>query len=373
MRKKLLALITALCMVLAGAVPAFAAETVSSDPDVQGAYDAYIAMEEAMYTTGDYAAMVAAFNDLDQKSTIIEGNEAKSEEWQKIVADKVGLDKFVNDAFNLAFAMMVFEKEIEGEKGLIEDYKAAPDIKKAYDLVDTYELLEEDKVLMDKLAEGIDAADSSRQVAATYKAAEEALAAVSPDVIAVYEAYILVDDAVTYADPDDFDEAISEFKKVLDIFNEGLDDNEKADLAIFLGAKDWEEAYGIILGDWINLNVADEMVGLYEAFKAEPNEETAKAFVEKYDSIYNDPSYVDEELRELVSLSIEDIDGAYNEAKALLDGTGGSGPGEVDPDPDNGGNGKSPNTGDDFNALPFAAVMLLAALGMGAAVARRRA
>ncbi|MBQ3185360.1 MAG: hypothetical protein IJB54_05205, partial [Firmicutes bacterium] len=203
----------------------FAAETVSSDPDVQGAYDAYIAMEEAMYTTGDYAAMVAAFNTLDQKSTIIDDDDAKSEEWQKIVADKVGTDKFLNDAFNLAFAMVVFEKEIEGEKGLIEDYKSAPDVKKAYDLVDTYELLEEDKVLMDIMAEGIDVVDPSRQVVDTYKAAETAIAAVSPDVIAVYEAYILVDDAVTYADPDDFDEAISEFEKVLDTFNEGLDDN----------------------------------------------------------------------------------------------------------------------------------------------------
>lgn len=37
------------------------------------------------------------------------------------------------------------------------------------------------------------------------------------------------------------------------------------------------------------------------------------------------------------------------------------------------GNGKSPDTGDDFNALPFTVVMLLAALGMGAAVVRRRA
>ena len=373
MRKKLLALITALCMMLAGAVPTFATETVSSDPDVQGAYDAYIAMEEAMYTTGDYAAMVAAFNTLDQKSTIIDDDDAKSEEWQKIVADKVGTDKFLNDAFNLAFAMVVFEKEIEGEKGLIEDYKTAPDIKKAYDLVDTYELLEEDNVLMDKMAESIDTVDPSRQVVDTYKAAETAIAAVSPDVIAVYEAYILVDDAVTYADPDDFDEAISEFEKVLDTFNEGLDDNEKADLAVLIGAKDWEEAFSMILGDWINLNIADEMVGLYDAYKADPNKETAKAFVEKYDSIYNDPSYVDEELQDLVSLCIEDIDAAYNEAKALLNGTGGSGSGEADPDPDNEGNGNSPDTGDNFNVLPFAAAVILAALGMGAAVVRRRA
>ena len=35
--------------------------------------------------------------------------------------------------------------------------------------------------------------------------------------------------------------------------------------------------------------------------------------------------------------------------------------------------GSNPDTGDDFNVLPFAAIMLLAAAGMGAAVIRRRA
>lgn len=66
MRKKLLVLITALCMVLAGTATVFAdVEIVSDDPDVQTAYAAYTAIEEALYTSGDYDAMMAGYNNLE--------------------------------------------------------------------------------------------------------------------------------------------------------------------------------------------------------------------------------------------------------------------------------------------------------------------
>lgn len=388
MKKRLLVFITSLCMIFAYAVPAFAAaDKVSDDADVQAAYEAYVAMTDAMYTSGDYAAMVAAFNKLDQKSTVIENDDAKSEAWQTVVADKIGEDEFINDVVNLAFTMVVFEKEIEGEIGLIEDYKTAPELSKAYDLVDMYEALEENKVLMDQLAASIDAADPARKVAVTYEAAEkaveDALVAVSPDVIAVYDAYVLVSNAVLWADPDDFDEAISEFTKVLDTFNNELDDDEKADLAELLGANDWKEAYDMILGDWKNLNIAAEMIDLYDAFAADPSVANAEAFVEKYDAIYNDPNYVDEDLRDLVSESFEyiieedaGVEDVYNNALAILaasEGGNAGGDGEAPEPEDNNGksDSKSPDTGDNMNVLPFAVIMALAAAGAVAAVRRR--
>jgi len=393
MRKKLLVLITALCMVLAGTAAVFAdVEIVSDDPDVQTAYAAYTAIEEALYISGDYDAMIAGYNTLENITAKIDENEDKSEEWQDVITNKVGEEKFINDVFNMAFVMAVFEKEIEGETGLVEAYKLDPDIKKAYDLVDTYELLEEDKVLMDDMAADIDGVDSTREICITYALAEEDVKNISPDVIAVYEAYVLVNDAISGPWPEDFDEAVSEFEKVLGIFNDELDAKEKADLAVLLDVKDWEEAYNTIINDWINLNVADEMVGLYEAFNADPNEETAKAFVEKYDAIYNDPEYVDEEMRKLVTACFdEDINGVYEEALALLEASeqkNDGGTSATIPEPEDNPkseaetktelkpapkNDTSPDTSDNFNVLPFAAAMILAALGMGAAVVRRRA
>lgn len=69
---------------------------------------------------------------------------------------------------------------------------------------------------------------------------------------------------------------------------------------------------------------------------------------------------------------IPGIDDDYIEviAKYVLTSSS-AGTDAVPADSDKGG--KSPDTGDDFNVLPFAAVMLLAAAGMAAAVVRRRA
>lgn len=372
MKKRLLVFITSLCLIFASSVPAFAdVDKVSDDQDVQAAYEAYVAMTDAMYSSGDYAAMVKASDDLTQNTTILDENDAKSEEWQNIITDKVGIDKFLNDVFNLAFTMLVFEKEIEGEAGLIEAYKTAPDLNKAYELVDMYKILEEDNVLMDQLAASIDAADPSRQVCSTYALAEEQVENISPDVISVYEAYVLVNDAVSGPWPGEFDEAISEFEKVIDTFNDGLDDNEKADLAALIGASDWEEAYNMILGDWININVGSEMAKLYDAYDQNPTKANAKAFVDYYDSIYNDPNYEDEDLRDFINECFSDLESKYQEAKELL--SGGSSEGEngtaVSEPEDN--NGKSPDTGDDMNVLPFAVIMVLAAAGAAVAVRRR--
>ena len=367
MKKKLLVFITVICMMFACGTSVFAAEKVSEDAYVQAAYEAYLAIGDALYTTGDYAALKAAYTELGNATTDIE-KEAKSAEWNQVIENNGGVEKYVNDVMNMAFTMMVFEESIEDEPGLMADYKAAPDLKKAYELVDTYEVMEADNVLMDKMADDLSVAD-------VYAQAEADVTAAGSDVIAVYEAYVLVNDAVTYAD--DFDEAIAAFETVLDIFNEGLDDKEKADLAVLVGAKDWEETFSIILGDWVNLNVAAQTIDVGEAFVNDPNEETAKAFIEQYDAIFNDPDYADDDLRTLVKTSFDvngqSIDEVYEDAMKILDVYS---EGETIPEPEGESSktdGSNPDTGDDFNVLPFAAIMLLAAAGMGAAVIRRRA
>jgi len=76
MTKKVLVFVMSLFMVLTAAAPAFAAEKVSDDADVQAAYDAYIEMTDAMYVAGDYAAMNTALDDLDKASGDIDEDTA---------------------------------------------------------------------------------------------------------------------------------------------------------------------------------------------------------------------------------------------------------------------------------------------------------
>ena len=85
-----------------------------------------------------------------------------------------------------------------------------------------------------------------------------------------------------------------DFEAVLDEFND-LTEEELNQLAVLLEAEDAEAAFSAVLGTWINVNVINTMGELYNAFADNPNEKTAAALIEYYDSIYNDPSYKDEE------------------------------------------------------------------------------
>lgn len=80
-------------------------------------------------------------------------------------------------------------------------------------------------------------------------------------------------------------------------------------------AKDGEEALWLILGDWIHTNVILEMNNVMNAYLDKPTTETAKAFVEYYDAVFNDS---DEELKELVQDFFSGIDATYKEAKEYL-------------------------------------------------------
>lgn len=82
------------------------AETVSTDTDIQDAYDAYLVLETA-YNGTDYTALYNAYWDFSNKTTVIDDDDTKSEEWQAIIENKVGLSNFFGITINSASMLQI--------------------------------------------------------------------------------------------------------------------------------------------------------------------------------------------------------------------------------------------------------------------------
>ena len=268
--------------------------------------------------------------------------------------------------------------------GYYSEYTADKNAKTAYDFVGYYsqEDMEDYK------------ADVLRFMPDMESVYEEAKADMpSENVIAVYEAYTGVQNALAFGYIDEDTYAVVEgFEAVLDAFNEmGIygdgetAEKDRADLAVLMGVEDGETAWNQIFGDWVNLNVLLEVEEVYQAYMKKSNAETADALVEKYDGIYNDPNYVDEELRVLVESFFADIHDVYAEAKTLL--TEDEANEEADSDVDKvavpetnvdaeGENDavteETPDTGDDSNMLLWLAMLLAAVVTMTGIQLERR-
>jgi len=329
MRKKFLALITVLCMTLGCAVPVFG-ESVSTDADVQAAFDAYNAMDTALYAVpGDYDAMKAEFKKLEDASVIIDNDDAKSDEWQSIVADKIGVDEFMDTVFTVAFVMVVFEDEIEGSPGLLKNYIDYPALDTAYELVEIYTMMEEDGVDMDGMTKGIDADNGNTALQTAYAAADQKVAETNKDVFAVYEAYMMMYEALDGEWEEDYPEAIAEFEKVAylvdgDTTNGELSLNDAIDLAILMGETNAEDALKVVNDTYAKIKAANE-------------NPSGGPGVPEGPAGGGDEGSVN--------------DGAEGSKEKAPEG--------------------SPDTGDDMNVMPFIVVMALAAAGAVAAVRRR--
>ena len=134
--------------------------------------------------------------------------------------------------------------------------------------------------------------------------------------------------------------------------------------------EDGETAWNQIFADWILANIILEVGEAYDAYYENPNKETAAALVDVYERVFLDEEFFTEEEFEVLYAFFYDIDDLYDAAKDLLagdkpDGATTEGSDKSDKD-------TSPETGDDFNAAPYAALMAIAAAVAGLAVKRRR-
>lgn len=375
MKKKIVSLVLAMTLVLAYAVPVAAtdAETsapnevtvteetavpngaaVSEDPAVQATYDAFEAMAAA-YDSGDYAAMKAARDTFWASQE--EYTDAQTAAWENIVTNTIGQDRYDTVTTDAGWL-------VDGFEPAYNDFVAEKNANTAYNYVKVYEYL--DWIAIDKFF-----ADAS----ALYEEAK-AMAPTSENVIKVYEAY----EDLMYWFTDEyngvgsmaFEDSYEEFEALLDTFNE-LTEDEFTQLAGLLGVANGEEAFSLILNDWIVVNVAVEVASLADAFNDSYSVADAKAFVEYYDSIVESGMFTEEELELIIyRYSYDSVyeDALYAIETAADDDQNGEEPAATDGDVSD--KEDSPATGDDFNAAPYAALMVIAAAAAGMVVKRRK-
>ena len=351
MKKKILSFVLALTLVMAYAVPVAAA-------DVQEAYDTYLVLEKAL-ADGDLAALEDAAKYLE---TLEFETDAQQDEFDALINEKVGVDNYLTTAFSAAYVIDANNK--------YEAYKADKNAATAYDFVAAVDTVtDEYELSMEAFVPGISA--DYEDAKANYLPDE--------DVVKVYEAYADVAYAMELGYYDsDFIEACKAFEDTLNIFNE-LTDAQLADLAVLMGASDGAEAWNLIFSDWINANLILQIGEAYDAWMENQNKETATAFVEAYESVLNDTQILTEADKELILVSFG-FDYEYGAAKAYLEGlsdeqgTSEEGTTEeaVTEGSDKSDKDTSPATGDDFNAAPYAALIVIAAAVAGLAAKRRK-
>ncbi|MBE6008948.1 MAG: copper amine oxidase N-terminal domain-containing protein, partial [Lachnospiraceae bacterium] len=111
-------------------------------------------------------------------------------------------------------------------------------------------------------------------------------------------------------------EEADKFEGVLEVFNNFTDEEEEefADLLDMTG----EEAFGEVLGTWVVTNVVLTMDEVYTDYVNDPTNESADAFIEYYESLFDSEGFSD--AKELVRKFMEDIDDVYDEALEFIAG-----------------------------------------------------
>ena len=312
---KLLAAVLSLVMIFTCVTATAFAETVSEDAGVHVAYDTYLSLGAAI-ENNDYEAMLNALETMDEITS--EFNDAQVEEWNAVVEENIGLEAYLDTVFMAAYISMVAEAQAA--------YQADKNIKTGWEFT----------VFVDEcIAAGIDLDKLDSMIENVSADYEEALANYSPaeNVVAIYEGFIAVQDALLWGMIEDLQLAVEAFP--VDSYNEATDE-EMAQLALLFDIENAEEAANLILSDWIDANVVLEVAAVYNAYAEEANVDTATAFVEMIDSY--DEMYEGD--RTLIESFFLDISEAYDEAKALLSG---------DEDTDNNDNQDNEDTSDNDN------------------------
>ena len=374
MKKKVLTLLIVMTLVFAYAVPVAATESeaapapvamaeevtpnaapaASEDAQVQATYDAFEEMAAA-YDSGDYAAMKAARETFWASQE--EFTESQTAEWENIIENTIGQDRYDTVTIDAGWLVDYFEPAYNA-------FSAEKNVHNAYDYVNAYEYM--DWVDIDKFF-----ADAS----ALYAEAKP-MSPTSKNVIKVYETYEDMMFWFTNEGPDCtfFEEEFEAFEGLLEVYNEFTED-EFTQLAGLLEVADGEEAYYKILGDWILINVTVELNNLGDAFNNSYSADDAEAFVEYYDSIIDSEMFTEEEL-ELVIYKWG-FDDVYEEALWAIEQAADADKQDTTESVTTEGSDKSdkdtsPATGDDFNAAPYAALMVIATAVAVLAVKRRK-
>ena len=355
MKNKLLALVLALSLVMAFAMPAAATDEVVTDnttevtnvtanDDVNKVYEAFIVVQAAL-DSGNVDILKTAIDGFYEVMDIF--NEFGEDEFEAL-AGLFGVEN-AEAVYSLILGDWVDANVLNGVIDTVQTYLDNKNTLNAYNLVETvksYEDMYEDLSTLKAFITDFDA---------IYEDAKANLP--SENVLNVYNTFKEVQECLEYGDIDGLKEAVDKFYEIVDVFNE-LTEEELADLAVLFEVEDGGAAYSLVLSDWIDANVIVSFNETYNAFVENANKDTAQTLIEAvdgYDAMSED--------RTALYAFFYDIDDLYAEAKAIVNGSDTK---------DETTNKRSPQTGDETQMLFFAGMMLASAVVL-ADLKKRRA
>lgn len=150
-------------------------------------------------------------------------------------------------------------------------------------------------------------------VRGSYLIIEEELKIVKEDYVKkIYNEFVVLQQTLNNDKIDDLKISVENMEEDIDVFN-NFSEEQLDELAVLLGLENGEEAYNIVLSDWIDANTILSIYSVYKDYIEASDEETARAFVEmidEYDQMYED--------RTLIKKFFSNIDNDYKSAKELL-------------------------------------------------------
>ena len=295
--KKLLSVV--LCVLLLICVPM----TVFADgntENVSAVYEAFILVQNAL-ESGSFESLKDAVDGFYEVTDIF--NELDEDELEELA---VLLEVEDEEAvYSLILSDWIDANVVVSVGEVYNAYVQNPNGKTAADFIemmDSYDETYADRTLIEHFF--LDIAD-------VYAAALADMP--SEDVLTVYEAFILVQNALESGWFEELEVAVDGFYDVIDTFND-LNEEALEELAVLLEAEDGETVYSLILSDWIDANVVVSVGEVYNAYAEDPNKETATALIEMMDS-YDEMYEGDRSLIESFFMGITDV---YADAEALV-------------------------------------------------------
>lgn len=344
-------------------------EKICKDEAVQTAYtilqNIVKVFADAVQNNMDLSMCETIVSDLNNLNIItMDFTEEQEAAWQTVVESNMGLEAYINNIYSAGLVSELLEA--------YNNFCGNQNIRTALKFVDALSLVRQEI--------GIDFVGT---ISEWYSAAFAILP--SDNAKTIYNSFSSVQSAMESMDIEGLKTAVEDFYSNMDLYN-NLTEEEKEELAVLFEQKGAAEVFDMILSDWITANVIVQTDEIYTAYISNPNQETAKEFVEYYDSIFNDPDSADEEQQALISTFFMDIEAVYDDAKSMLEeeNTGTEIAGTAEPEPETetetesvittetnasaaeteSGSNTAPLTGDETPILAVTGMMFLAAAAM---------
>ncbi|MBE6824620.1 MAG: hypothetical protein E7513_04675 [Ruminococcaceae bacterium] len=317
--KKLLVVLLAITLVMMSVVPAFAAENdvvatqsspdqVTPDSRVQQLYNAFVELKNTLYGN-DLTAFLNAYDDFEAISTSIDT--LTDEEAEELVA------LFGSDMEGMVEELLTVAIVAGFVKGVYldcEEFKATPNTSTAVMVIEDLESIAfneeiEDDEFSKAIRNLISDIDEVYKEALEYKPTDR--------VYKLYESYYDMLDLLEWYLYEDLEETTKEFRDAYNSIDE-FTDEEKDQISALIGLP-FEEAIGLMVSDYIEACIIVDTGKIYDAYIDNPCKDTAQALVDQYDGIFNDPSFSDEYLEDLIGEYFYDLEELYLEAKAMLE------------------------------------------------------